>query len=155
MDREKEISELRTIIEAFLKNEGLELVELIYRFEGRDLFLRVLTDTPEGGITLGECARLNKEIGFMLEEKEAIKEKYTLEISSPGLDRPLKTRNDFARCVNRQIKFFLRVPVNGKLEWDGVIQRVEEDCVYIDAKGMMLAIPIAHIIKAKQILITV
>jgi ribosome maturation factor RimP len=155
MEREVVINEIRGVIEEYLQKGGFELIELIYRFEGRDIVLRILADRPEGGITLDECARLNKEMGFMLDERDIIKEKYTLEVSSPGLDRPLKTRNDFQRCLHRKIKFFLSEKVNGKAEWDGVVEKVEGDALHVNVEGAILKIPIAHIIKAKQILAAV
>jgi len=152
MDKYEASAELKQIIKEFLESEGLELVDLIYRHEGRDLFLRVLADKPEGGITLDECARLNYEISLILDEKNILNERYILEVFSPGLDRPLSTRNDFTRCKNKKAKFFLNEPVFGKLEWDGVINRVEGGSVFIDIGGNILEMPIFKINKAKQLI---
>ena len=107
MDSDAVIAELKGIIGGFLKEMNLEFVNLIYRYEGKDLILRVITDRPEGGITMDECALLNREIGYIIEQKDIIQSRYILEISSPGLDRPLKTKNDFSRSLNRNVKFLL------------------------------------------------
>jgi ribosome maturation factor RimP len=127
MDRQELADALRAIIGDFLKKQNLDLVELIYRYEGRDLVLRALVDRPEGGITLGDCAYLNNEISRILDEKGILQERYILEVSSPGLDRPLNSKNDFLRCINKRIMIFLNEPINAKLELEGIIARVGDD----------------------------
>ena len=152
MDRQAIMGELRSIIENFLFSQGLDLVDLILRYEGRDLVLRILADRPEGGISLGECANLNIQISQILDEKDILKERYIIEVSSPGLDRPLKTKSDFRRALNKRVRVFLKEPINGKLETEGIINRVEEDLVYIDLGGEAVEIPLSKIAKAKQVL---
>ena len=151
MDRQEVINELRIIIGDFLKNQNLDLVDLIYRYEGRDLILRLLVDKPEDGITLDECAYLNNGISVILDEKDILQQRYVLEVSSPGLDRPLKTKNDFLRCINKTARFFLNEPINGRLELEGIITGVRDDSVYIDISGQTLEVPLSKITKAKQI----
>ncbi|MCX5711970.1 MAG: ribosome maturation factor, partial [Candidatus Omnitrophica bacterium] len=84
MDRQEIIGQLKAVISEYLDCRDMELVELIYRQEGRDLVLRLLVDYPEGGITIGECAELNRSVGIMLDEKNIIEQNYILEVSSPG-----------------------------------------------------------------------
>lgn len=151
MDRETLINELTNIISDYLKSQKLDLVDLIYRYEGRDLFLRLLVDSPEGGISLDECAQLNNEVSNILDQKEILEERYILEVSSPGIDRPLKTKSDFLRCIDRNVKFFLNEPMSGKIELDGIVIKVEDDAVYIDINGNIMKIPLIKINKAKQI----
>lgn len=146
------IDEIKDIISPVLKEEGIELVELNYSKLGGQIILRLLVDKHEGGISLGECASLNVRIGSILEEQDLIKNKYTLEVSSPGLDRPLVNRADFLRCMNRNIRLFLREPQAGKTELTGRISKVTEDSVFIDAKVGTLEINFNSIVKAKQIL---
>lgn len=152
MQKDELVNELRPIIENYLKEVGKELVDLIYRYEGRDLFLKILADNLEGGITLEECAKLNNEIGKILEERNILEQSYILEVSSPGLDRPLKTKNDFSRCIDRKVKFFLKEPINGKIEWDATINKVEEDSIYVEIDGQISEFPLSKINKAKQII---
>ena len=152
MDRQEIILELKNIIGDFLKIQGLELIGLIYRHEGRDLALRILVDRAQGGITLGECAQLNNQISEILDEKDILQEGYILEVSSPGLDRPLETRSDFLRCMNRKVKLFLNESINGKIELEGLISKVEDDSVYIDCKNATIQIPLIKINKAKEII---
>jgi ribosome maturation factor RimP len=150
MDKEALQNELQNIIGSYLKDQMLELIELIYRHEGRDLVLKVMADRPEGGISLGDCASLNREIGMILDEKNLIQGTYLLEVSSPGVDRPLKTKVDFLRCINREVRFFLKEPVGDKLEWAGIIKKIEGESVFIDIEDTFLEIPLARINKARQ-----
>ncbi len=152
MDR-KEISEkLSIMISENLKAQGLDLVELICNYQGRDLFLRLLVDKPEGGIIIKECAEVNRRLSAMLNEANILEQSYILEVSSPGLDRPLSSKNDFIRCLNKKVKFFLSEFINGKLEWDGVINKVSEGKVYVSIGEVILEIPLDKINKAKQII---
>lgn len=152
MDKAAYIEQLKEVIGSLLKQRGIDLVDLIYRYEGGGLFLRALIDKPQGGITLGECSFLNNDIGNILDEKDVIQEKYILEVSSPGLDRPLATERDFLRCLNKQAKFFLLEAAGGKIEWQGTIQKLENGCVLIDAKGRPVLIPLSKIRKAVQLI---
>ena len=152
MDRQTIINELRDLLGSYLKDQGLDLVDLIYRYEGRNIYLRILVDKPEGGISLGECARLNNEISRILDEKDILRDRYMLEVSSPGLDRPLLTRSDFLRCIHRNARLFFLESINGKTELEGVITKVEDNSVYIDIDDNTLEIPLAKIKKAKQII---
>ncbi|MFA4888282.1 MAG: ribosome maturation factor RimP [Candidatus Omnitrophota bacterium] len=152
MDKETLEAELKVIIADYLKEKDLDFVELIYRFEAAGLVLRVLADKPEGGITMDECFHLNREIGNLLDEKNILEERYILEVSSPGLDRPLKQINDFLRCKNRQAQIFLKVSHEGKMEYSGKIVKVDESCVYINLGAREISIPLLKIHKGKQVI---
>ncbi len=152
MDRQEIIAELNAIIGDYLKSQGLDLVELIYRQEGRDFVLRILVDRPEGGITIGECAGLNTQISNLLDEKDILQARYILEVASPGLDRPLRLKSDFTRCINRRARFFFNEPINGKLEIEGLINKVEGDSVYIENENGIIEAPLTKINKAKQVI---
>ena len=140
------------LISDFLAENNFELVEFTHRYEGSDLILRLLVDKPEGLISMGECAQLNRRIGQLLDEKDIIASRYILEVFSPGLDRPLKTREDFMRCLNKQAVFFLNDLVNDKCQWQGLINKVGEHSVFIHQSGQVLEIPLTKINKAKLVI---
>ncbi len=153
MDRQEIISELTNTIQDFLINQGLDLVDLMYRYEGRNFILRILVDRPQGGITLDECAYLNNEISRILDEKNILQERYILEVFSPGMDRPLKTKSDFLRCIDTRVRFFFKEPIiDGKTELEGLIIEVREDSVCADIEEKRIEIPLSKITKAKQVL---
>ncbi|OGX15332.1 MAG: hypothetical protein A2166_04290 [Omnitrophica WOR_2 bacterium RBG_13_41_10] len=152
MDKDYLLIELNELIGDYLKEQRLDLVEFIYRREGKKSILRILVDKPQGGITLDECASLNNRIGLLLDEKGLLQQSYALEVCSPGLDRPLETEKDFLRCLNKPIKIFLQEPIEGKWEPEGLVTRVENDTICLDMDGSLLSIPLLKIRKAKQIL---
>ncbi|MCM8781173.1 MAG: ribosome maturation factor RimP [Candidatus Omnitrophica bacterium] len=152
MDKQDLINGLRELIGSYIKEKGFELVELLYRYEGRNFILRILVDKPQGGINIDECAQLNGDISKMLDEHNLIQDSYILEVSSPGVDRPLRTQNDFLRCINRNVELFFTEPIDGRRNIRGTITKVETDVVSIDAEGIVLEIPFSKIAKAVQVI---
>jgi len=146
------IEQIKNAITIELEKNGFCPVEINNFYQGNTLFLRIIVDRGDGGITLDECAHLNNDIGRILDEKNLIQGKYILEVSSPGLDRPLKTKNDFSRCINRRVKFFLSEAINGKIEIDGIIKEPRGEGVSIDTENGIILIPFSKINKAKQII---
>jgi ribosome maturation factor RimP len=151
MYKEEAILELEDILRSYLDNRQIELIELIHRREGSNLVLRIIVDRPQGGITLDDCTFLNKELGRILDERDLIQDRYILEVSSPGLDRPLVNKKDFTRCMNKKIKIFLNEPVLGKIELDGIIKNVSDDNISLEVRGEITEIEFSKINKAKQI----
>jgi ribosome maturation factor RimP len=151
MEKDALLAQLQQIFCEYLALRGIELVELSSRFEGQTLMLQLLVDRPSGGIVLDECAGLNKALCALLEERDLIPQSYVVEVSSPGLDRPLRTRQDFLRCLNKKVKCFLREPINGKIEWDGFIREVSEQSLKLETGEAVLDIPLAVAHKAKQL----
>ena len=150
MESESVIEELKKIISSLALEMQLELVDLLLAKSRFKPTLRVFADRKDGGITVAECTMLNRKIGDALEAKEFFATPYILEVSSPGLDRPLSTAQDFMRCKGRKVRFFLKELVNAKLEWMGSISQVEGDVVTVDISGTILAIPLSLINKACQ-----
>ena len=146
------IDKIKILVASIFEEKQLCLVEIKHFYQAGTLFLRILVDRPEGGISLGECAHLNNELARILDEKNILEARYILEVSSPGLDRPLVTEKDFLRCMNRCARVFLNDLVNGKREWAGRISKVQQESVIIEIEGGLVEIPLAKIVKAKQIL---
>ena len=97
------VDRVTELVEPVLEENGFELVLLEYRREGRDMVLRLFID-KEGGITLDDCADVSREVDVLLEVEDPIPSAYRLEVSSPGLDRPLTKPADFERFRNRLAK---------------------------------------------------
>lgn len=152
MDQYQTTEELKKIILPAIEDENMELVELdLIRTSGKTI-VRLLVDKLGERINLGECANLNIKIGNLLDQHGIIDSRYLLEVSSPGLDRPLKTASDFKRCLNRKARFFFVEPVFTKLELEGVISAVRQDMVSVDISGRICEIPLGKIRKAVQLL---
>ncbi len=125
------VDKIREITGNILQDKAIELIELKYRRESGGMVLRLLVD-KEGGITMDECTSLNNEIGSILDEKDIMQDKYTLEVSSPGLDRPLKTRRDFERVTGKMIYLHTYGPVNDKRDHEGVVISVDDEKVTVN-----------------------
>ena len=144
---------IKSLIEPFLEQSGLELVELNCRRQGRDFAIEILADRPTGGITIEECSRLNHSIAAALDAQKLIEEIYSLEVSSPGLDRPLRTLKDFKRVVNAEIRFFLTAPLEGTCEHVGILKEVRADSLVVDTlKKAAFVIPSGQILKGLQVI---
>jgi len=152
MDRDILRQEINLLVRDLFAAEDFVLVDIIFRQDGFGLSLGLFVDKPQGGISLGECSSLNRSIRKIIDERNLFSGgQYTLEVSSPGLDRPLKTKEDFKRCLNKLVKFFLNDLISGKCEWDGLISEVNETSVFIDKAGVVLEIPLIKINKAKLV----
>ena len=121
---------------------GLELVEVELFRAGRREVLRVYLDRP-GGITVDECAESSREISALLDAEELFQQAYTLEVSSPGLDRPLRTPRDWARRTGEWVRVHLGEPVEGKRTWIGKIRECGEDSAVLapEKGGPEITIP--------------
>jgi ribosome maturation factor RimP len=121
---------------------GLELVEVELFRAGRREVLRVYLDKP-GGISLGECAETSRELSELLDVEELFQEAFTLEVSSPGLDRPLRTPRDWARRVGEFVRIHLSEALEGKRTWIGklVASGDESARIVADRTGQEIEIP--------------
>ena len=136
-----------------LENIGSELVELKIRRQVRTLVVDIIADRPHGGITIDECSYLNKHINQKIEDENWIQGEYVVEVSSPGIDRPLKTVKDFLRVKGRQVRFHLVEPLENRLEYSGIVKDAQENSVMIDFKAKTTTIPLEKIQKAVQVVI--
>ncbi len=141
-----ELEELiRSLAEPVLSRHGAELIDLEVK-RGRTQLVRVIADTAQG-IDLDTCARVSEELGRMLDVEDPIQGTYTLEVTSPGLDRPLRKPEDFRRNRGRKVRVVL-----ADRQHEGLIEEVGETSVTLDANGERIEVPLAQIAKAKLIL---
>lgn len=142
--------QVNSIIAPLLEEFCVDLVELSIKHQSRTYHVDILADKPQGGITLDICAKLNVRISAQLEEKDIFDLPYIVGVSSPGLDRPLKTVKDFKRVIGREVRFYLSEKINERLEQVGIIQEANEREVTINQNKEILNIPIEKINKAIQ-----
>ena len=107
-----------------------EIVDVEYLKEGSSWFLRIYIDKP-GGITIDDCEKTSRALELVLDEKDPIKTPYILEVSSPGLDRPLKKEADFKRAQGKLVDIKLYQPLDHKKEYQGILQELKDDQVTI------------------------
>lgn len=114
------------IVRPIVQSLGLELVEIAFFGRGKKGLLRITIDR-DGGIGVEECERVSKLVGHALDAADPIEYAYRLEVSSPGLDRPLKTRDDFIKYRGRLAKITTRIPVEGERVQVGRLGELDGD----------------------------
>lgn len=134
-----------------LDDQGLELVEVTVTGPGRAPVVRFVVDRPEGGITVDELSRVSRELELSLEVADLVAGRYHLEVSSPGLDRPLKTLRDFQKRLGAQVTVKVRQPLpGGQRVVRGRVEAVEGDTIRLAAEGdVVLEIPLPEIASAR------
>jgi ribosome maturation factor RimP len=105
---------------------NFEIVDVEYVKEAGEYYLRIFLD-KEGGISLTDCEEVSRALSEVLDAKDPIKENYFLEVSSPGLDRPLKKDKDFVRYKGRDVEIKLYKPMNGSKQFEGELVGLTED----------------------------
>ena len=149
MDNEQLVNEIKALISDIFQREAIELVELSYRRRREGMVLTFLVDKPDG-ITLEECSQINHEIDQLLDESGIINERYLLEVSSPGLDRPLRTREDFIQAIGKPVRIISRLPVDGRDVHSGELYGINDrDIVIIGKDNLSTVIPFEDISKAR------
>ena len=106
-------------------------MDVEYVKEGSDYYLRVYAD-KEGGITINDCEIVNRALGDLLDKDDYIDDAYILEVSSPGLTRPLKKENDFKRSIGKLVEIKTFAKVNGAKEFEGILKAYGADTVTIE-----------------------
>jgi len=139
------------VVEALLRSEGLELVDWQFRKEGRSWVLRIFIDKP-GGVTLDDCADLSRELGDQIEVNNLIPHAYILEVSSPGLDRPLKKEKDYSGSIGKLIQVTIRPPIEGQSFFKGILLDYAPSGVLVLREGEKTReIPVSQINKARLV----
>jgi len=143
-------AKVRQLVEPVLTELGLELVELQLRTEQIGLVLRLIIH-KEGGVSLDDCAKTSRMVGHLLEVEDPISKAYHLEVSSPGLDRPLTTFRDFSRNLGQLVSVDYRL---GEIRHHvtGVIAGVDEELVTLTVEGAPQQIALTDIVKAKLVI---
>ncbi|MGI8782451.1 MAG: ribosome maturation factor RimP [Acidobacteriota bacterium] len=141
---------LMELVERVVASEGLELVHADFRPAGRSSVLQVLIDKP-GGVNLQDCQTVSQQLGAVLDLEDVIHKEYLLEVSSPGLDRPLYRLADYDRFQGRKAKLQTKAPIEGRRNFKGRIQGVQNQCVVFDDGKQKLEIPFENIHRANLI----
>jgi len=141
------IESIRELIEPIIIAEGMELIDIEYLRESRGWILRFYID-KEGGVTINNCSYLSQQIGDLIEVKEFIPHSFILEVSSPGLNRPLKKEKDFINHIGENIKVKTIKPINQKKNFQGKLLGYKEGKVMIESDNQKIYIPFSLISKA-------
>jgi ribosome maturation factor RimP len=145
--------ELRELIEPVVEDSGFELVDVVVTRGRRPWLLRVTIDTPrgDGRVDVEVCARISREIESHLDATDAIPTPYRLEVSSPGLDRPLAREKDFVASCGQEVKVETRRPLDGRRRFRGLLVGFEQGIARLDVDGQEVGISFADVAKANRV----
>ena len=131
--RESYESQADALLQPIVDRLGFELVDVEYVKEGSTWYLRAYVD-KEGGITINDCEAVSRAFSEKLDEKDFIDEAYIMEVSSPGLGRPLKKEKDFARSIGKEVEIRTFRPINHEKEFYGILTAYDADRVTVRAE---------------------
>lgn len=130
---------------------GLELWGIEHLMRGRSSLLRIYIDSDQG-ITIEDCERVSRQVSGILDVEDPLPGEYTLEVSSPGLDRPLFSFEHYQRFVGEVVNLRLRAPIHGRRKFKGVLEQAEAEQITLIVDGALVSIPFAQIEKANIVL---
>ena len=143
---------LMRLLERPIEALGFDVVDIEFAQAGRGGVLRIFIDRAKdsgAGITVDDCAAVSHAVGGVLEIKDPIKGHYTLEVSSPGFDRILRTRAHFERFVGARIFAELKLPIDGRRRYVGELKSVAGDAIVMEVDGKAHCLPLERIQKAR------
>ena len=136
-------------LDPILVSLGLTLWEMEFKKEGPHWLLRVYIDREPGGVTLNDCETVSRDLGTVLDVEEIIPHAYTLEVSSPGLDRTLSRPEHYRKSLGRSVRIKTFQPIDGQKVFRGTLDSVDDDVAVLTTDGgSVLRIPLERISKA-------
>ena len=144
------LEQLQALLAPVVEALGYECWGVEFISQARHSVLRVYIDRPEG-ILIDDCEAVSRQVSGILDVEDPISGEYTLEVSSPGMDRPLFTLEQFAKHAGEQVKIRLRSPYEGRRNYQGILRGVEEQDVVVLVDDHEYLLPIDSIDKANII----
>ena len=139
------------LIEPVLMTEGLELVDVEYKKEGKNWVLRIFID-KEGGVTVADCQKVSHLTGDLIDVEETITTPYSLEVSSPGLNRVLKREKDFLKFKGRRIHLHSLSPIDNRRKFTGILTDFKDQTVFLELDGKIIEVPLRQVGKANLVI---
>ena len=128
------VAKIEAVAQRVAESEGIEVVEVELKGGGRNRFLRISIDKP-GGVTHADCESISHQVGTILDVEDVVPGAYTLEVSSPGVERKLTKPKDFERFVGQKAKVVLREPLRNSRHWEGFLAACTEGRITMEVTG--------------------
>jgi ribosome maturation factor RimP len=141
---------VQNLIEPVISALGYELVGIEYLSQGRRSLLRIYIDHADG-INVHDCERVSHQVSGVLDVEDVIRGQYTLEVSSPGLDRPLFTKEQFERFIGSEVNIRLSIALDGRKKFKGVLRGIDDSNVLLFADEQEFSLPFNAIEKANLV----
>ncbi|HOK08150.1 MAG TPA: ribosome maturation factor RimP [Candidatus Hydrogenedens sp.] len=145
MSTKERIKKLWMTLEPYVIEKGFELIELEFGAYGKSPVLRVYIENPTRPITIDDCTEVSYILSNVLDTIDMEEQSYILEVSSPGFDRPLRREKDFVRFAGETVRVQTDMPVNGRKNFKGVLQGIDNEMVLVDVNGEILQIHLENL----------
>jgi len=139
------------IADPIVQEHGMELIEVEFVKEGAEWFLRIFMDKEDGTVDLDDCESISRKISDVLDDSDPIEQEYRLEVSSPGIERPLRRLKDFQRFCGEKIQVKTFADVQGKKKMIGILQEASEEAIVVNMDGEIITVPMKQIAKANLV----
>ncbi len=143
-------AELVNLLEPTIEQLGYELSDLELKLGGRDVVVRVFIDKPDG-VDLSDCEMVSRQLSAVLDVEDALPGHYTLEVSSPGLDRKLTKPAHFQRFTGETVRVKLRFPLDGRRNFRGALRAADDEKIEVEVDGESHSLQIATIESARLV----
>ena len=143
--------EVTKICEPLAAEQGLSIVDICFRRETHGWVLRVLIERIDGLVSVADCSTLSRELSDLIDIEDPIEDKYNLEVSSPGLDRPLTKAEDYKRFSGREITLKTSAPVEGRKNFKGVLSGLVDDTLTIEIDGKTYQLKLKDVAQANLV----
>ncbi len=144
------VTRLQELLEPVVTGLGYELYGLEYLGQGKYSVLRIYID-QESGITVDDCSKVSHQVSGVLDVEDPISGQYTLEVSSPGMDRPLLKAEHYGRYTGQQVKVKLDKPINGQSRFSGVLRGLKDGSVVVEVDGELIEFTVDMVNKARLV----
>lgn len=146
----KRITQLvEELVMPILENQSLELVDIEYKKEGSNWFLRVFIDKEDGGVDIEDCGRVSEGLSVELDKTDPVSNAYFLEVSSPGAERPLKNEKDLLKAIGKKVYVTTYESTNNEKTFEGVLSSFEENILTITVNKNNIEIPYEKVANAR------
>ena len=142
--------DLKTLLQPEIEALGYECWGVVYLPQGQHALLRVYIDHPNG-ITVDDCEKVSRQASALLDVEDMLKDRYTLEVSSPGLDRPLFELSQYSKVLNQTIEVRSHIPINKRRKWLGELMGIEGETLRLNTSEGSLDILFAQVERANVV----
>jgi len=150
MDTILVIQNIKDLVEPLLEANSMELVDIEFRTEASGWILRIFIDKSEG-INIDDCVFVSRQLGYILDVEDVVPVSYSLEVSSPGLNRPLVKLADFERFKGRMCKIRISNDINGRKNFKGILNGTDEQKIIIKVDNDIIELSLSNIEKARLV----
>lgn len=146
------VKKIEALIQPTLHSMGFEMVQVKLMEGNKSRLLQIMAERPDGSMSLDDCADISQQVGAILDVEDIMPGEYRLEVSSPGIDRPLVKLADYEKYIGHAAKIEMTLPVNGRKRYTGVLKTIIGDVLTIEVDGQPVALDIDDIQTAKLVL---